>query len=125
MLINMKNRKLFTVTLVLLLMIVMSLPLFADIFYDPDNGILYASTWTFWDTEQPDISIPYLDIWTAIMGMNNTHDIDVARTVLVVFGSVCEYYDYNDYGTKKEIYYPVPAPDASLYSSEIAFVRFD
>ncbi|MBO4392262.1 MAG: hypothetical protein J5816_03060 [Clostridia bacterium] len=120
----MKNRKLFTVIAILCIMIAVSVPFFADVFYDQDNGALYASTWTYWDTDQPAMSIPYLDVNTTVMGINNTHDIAEVRTVVVVFGGVCNYFDHNSYGNFTDYHYPVPAADASLYHSEIAYVHF-
>ena len=121
----MKNRKLFAVVVALFLLTALSVPFAADVFYDPDNGQVVADTWTYWDNEQPDISIPYLDVWTTVWGINNTHGVDKVRTLLVLFGSPIEVFENNGYGSFKDIYYPVPAADANLYHSEIISLTFD
>ena len=59
----MKNRKLFTLTAVIIMLFAMAAPVFAQTFYDQDNGTVFASAWTFWDDEQFETSMPYLDVW--------------------------------------------------------------
>jgi hypothetical protein len=120
----MKNRKLFTVVVVLFLLIALSVPFAAGVFYDPDNGAVYASSWTFWDPDQPDISIPYLDVWTTVMEINNTHEVDKVTTRLELYSSpVAIFVDDAEFEIKN-IYYPVPAPDANLYHSDVAGLTF-
>ncbi len=121
----MKNRKLFTVVAVLFLLIALSVPFAAGVFYDPDNGALYASSWTFWDPDQPVMSIPYLDVYTTIRGINNTHDVTEVRTDLYYCGS--PWYIFINEGSPDitNYYYPVPAPDANLYSSAVISLSFN
>ncbi|WP_295096081.1 hypothetical protein [Ruminococcus sp.] len=122
----MKNRKLFTVVVVLFLLIALSVPFAAGVFYDPDNGAVYASSWTFWDPDQPAMSIPYLDVNTTIRGINNTHAFNYVRTDLYYCGSQLTYYEHNEgYEDTTDYYFPVPAPDANLYSSLVTFVGFE
>ena len=120
----MKNRKLFAVATVIFLLIAFSIPFLAKTIYDPDNGAVIANSWTYWDSEQPETSIPYLDVWTNVWNFSSNYNIYEITTNLYQFGSACDtFYNYS-YGTHKNIHFPVPAADANLYSSEVTHIIF-
>ena len=121
----MKNRKLFSAVVILFLLTALSVPFAAGIFYDPDNGQVFADSWTYWDFDQPDISIPYLDVWTTVWGINNTHDVRLTVTDLYYSGSPYDQFENEGYGTFKDISYPIPAPDAYLYNSQVTSMLFN
>lgn len=121
----MKNKKTFAVIVILFLLVALSIPFLAESFYDPDGGEIYATSWTYWNPDQPEMSMPYLDINTMVRGINNTHPIDEVTTSLYQFGChVLNYYNYGG-GNFTDYYYPVSASDANYYSSLVTFCTFD
>lgn len=122
----MKNRKLFTVTAVIIMLVALAAPVFTETFCDRDNGAVFASAWTFWDDEQFETSMPYLDVWTAVMNINSTYDIDLVRTVVDRAYYISEYaVFYNSgFGTSKDILAPVAAFEADQFSARVTQIIF-
>lgn len=114
----MKNRKLFTVTAVIIMLVALAAPVFAETFYDRDNGAVFAYAWTFWDDEQFETSMPYLDVWTAVMNINSTHDISGVDTAVYLInypGAYAVFYN-SGFGTSKDILAPVAAFEADQFT---------
>ena len=121
----MKNRKLFTVVVVLFLLIALSVPFAAGVFYDQQNGVVYADAYTYWDPDQPDTSIPYLDVWTTVININSVYDIDeVATSVDKSDGTYDLIINSGFWGYHKNIVFPVAAFEASQYDAHVSWISF-
>ena len=124
----MKNRILFTVTAIIIITTAVSLPLFAGSFYDIDGHEVYAEAWTFWDSEQFETSMPYLDVWTSVMNINSTHGIYHVKTYVTRSGYTFPYEEFDFYtgfyGTQKRIVAPVAAFEASQFVASVGTVDF-